>query len=41
MIILGKYRTTGNLVIYPAEEALNKQVSKKIFAIPSSPHHTG
>lgn len=31
MIILGKHRTTGNLVIYPAEEALNKQGSKKDF----------
>jgi hypothetical protein len=31
MIIRGKHRTTGNLVIYPAEEALNKQGSKKDF----------
>ncbi len=43
MIILGKHKTTGNLVIYPAEEALNKQGSKKDFCytLITSSHRLG
>lgn len=43
MIILGKHRTTGNPVIYTAEEALNKQGSKKDFCytLIASSHRLG
>jgi hypothetical protein len=43
MIILGKHRTTGNLGIYPAEEAINKQGSKKDFCytLITSSHRLG
>jgi hypothetical protein len=43
MIILGKHRTTGNLVIYPAEEALNKRGSNLFFwyTLITSSHRLG